>query len=125
MPTHNAERGGEGMRGGRSAVPVGRWWDDKKFARSLGLKGDQQKRMDRVFTQNRDVLQQKYDAFTKEKNNLDSMKRNTSTPENDLFGQIQRTSQARAELEQAYTHMQLQIRGELTQDQLNKLEEKP
>ena len=113
-----------GMRGGsRNNSIAGRWWDNKGMAKTLGLNGDQQKRMDQVFSQNRDTLQQRYDAFVKQKAKLDNLKRSNNASENDLFTEIQRTAQARAELEQAYTHMQLQIRGELTPDQINKLEE--
>lgn len=113
-----------GMRGGsRGNSIAGRWWDNKGMAKTLGLNGDQQKRMDQVFSQNRDTLQQRYDAFVKQQAKLDALKRSNNASENDLFTEIQRTAQARAELEQAYTHMQLQIRGELTPDQINKLEE--
>ncbi|MEK6397968.1 MAG: hypothetical protein V4734_07770 [Terriglobus sp.] len=123
--------GGGGMHGGgirgRSASASsptlsGRWWDNKGFAKSLGLNGDQQKRMDHVFSQNRDMLQQRYDAFVKQQAKLDSLKRNSNASESELFTEIQRTAQARAELEQAYTHMQLQIKSELTPDQVNKLD---
>ncbi|MEZ2347224.1 hypothetical protein [Terriglobus sp. RCC_193] len=122
--------GSGGMRGGSrgnssnsSNSVSGRWWDNKGVAKTLGLNGNQQKRMDQVFSQNRDTLQQRYDAFVKQQSKLDSLKRSNSASESDLFTEIQRTAQARAELEQAYTHMQLQIRGELTPDQVNKLEE--
>lgn len=118
--------GSGGMRGGSRGNGnslSGRWWDNKGTAKSLGLNGDQQKRMDQVFSQNRDTLQQRYDAFVKQQAKLDNLKRSNNASENDLFTEIQRTAQARAELEQAYTHMQLQIRGELTPDQVNKLEE--
>jgi len=119
--------GSGGMRGGgspgNSNNASGRWWDNKGMAKSLGLNSDQQKRMDQVFSQNRDTLQQRYDAFVKQQAKLDNLKRSNNASENDLFTEIQRTAQARAELEQAYTHMQLQIRGELTPDQINKLED--
>ncbi|MEG9433002.1 hypothetical protein [Terriglobus sp. ADX1] len=118
--------GSGGMRGGsrgNSNSVSGRWWDNKGMAKSLGLNSDQQKRMDQVFSQNRDTLQQRYDAFVKQQAKLDNLKRSNNASENDLFTEIQRTAQARAELEQAYTHMQLQIRGEMTPDQINKLDE--
>lgn len=117
--------GGGGMHGGGSSSSTGmsgRWWDNKGMAKSLGLNGDQQKRMDHVFTQNRDTLQQRYDAFVKQQAKLDTLKRNSNASESELFTEIQRTAQARAELEQAYTHMQLQIKGELTPEQASKLE---
>ena len=115
---------GMGSRGPATAT-AGRWWDNKSTARSLGLNGQQQKRMDTVFSRNRDVLQQRYDTFVKAQTKLDAMKRSNAVSENELFSEIQKTSQARAELEQAYTHMQLQIRSELTPEQAAKLEEQP
>lgn len=107
-----------------SLGPTGRWWDDHKFAKSLGLNGDQQKRMDNIFQQNRDTLQQRYDAFTKAQARLDALKQNGNASETALFSEIDRAAQARAELEQAYTHMQLQLRGEMTADQIGKLDER-
>jgi hypothetical protein len=108
-----------------SLGPSGRWWDDKKFAKTLGLHGDQQKRMDGIFQQNRDTLQQRFDAFTKAQARLDALKQNGNASETALFSEIEHTAQARAELEQAYTHMQLQLRGEMTADQIGKLDERP
>lgn len=114
---------GGGMRGGSSASSLsGRWWDNKGMAKSLGLNGDQQKRMDHVFTQNRDTLQQRYDSFVKQQAKLDALKRSNTASESELFTEIQRTATARAELEQAYTHMQLQIKGELTPEQAKTLD---
>jgi len=40
---------GSTMRGGLQLGPPGRWWDDKQFARSLGLDTGQQHRMDDAF----------------------------------------------------------------------------
>ena len=124
--------GGGGSQGGPRAssgtargglVPTGRWWDDKKFAKSLGITGEQQKRMDNIFQQNRDTLQQRYDAFSKAQAKLDALKRTGNASETALFSEIDHTAQARAELEQAYTHMQLQLRGEMTADQISLLDE--
>lgn len=102
---------------------AGRWWDDRDTAKSLGLNTDQRKRMDTVFSQNRDVLQQRYEAFVKAQAKLEAMKHDNSASESALFNEIQHTAQARAELEQAYTHLQLQLRNELTPEQASKLEE--
>ena len=126
MPDPSRSPGGPRISGGGAHVglaPTGRWWDDKKVAKSLGLKSDQQKRMDSIFQQNRDTLQQRYDAFTKAQTKLESLKRSGNVSEPELFSEIERTSQARAELEQAYTHMQLQLRGEMTPDQIGAMEE--
>lgn len=106
-----------------SLGPTGRWWDDRKFAKTLGLNGDQQKKMDSIFQQNRDTLQQRYEAFTKAQAKLDALKQNGNPSESALFSEIDHAAQARAELEQAYTHMQLQLRGEMTSDQIGKLDE--
>ena len=111
------------MRGGLQLGPPGRWWDDKKFAKSLGLNGDQQKRMDSVFGQNRDALVSRDADLQRAESRLEALTRSETPSENALFTEIDHVAQARAELEKVYTHMLLQIRGEMTADQITKLEE--
>lgn len=111
------------MRGGLQLGPPGRWWDDKKFAKSLGLNSDQQKRMDNVFGQNRDVLLSRQDALQHAEGRLESLTHSGKPTESALFAEIDHVTQARADLEKAYTHMLLQLRDEMTPDQIGKLED--
>jgi hypothetical protein len=110
-------------RGGLQLGPPGRWWDDKKFAKTLGLNNDQQKRMDGVFAQNRDSLLSKYDTLQKAETRLEGLTHSDHLDEGALFTEIDHVAQARADLEKANTRMLLQIRNEMTADQIGKLEE--
>lgn len=111
------------MRGGLQLGPPGRWWDDKKFAKTLGLNPDQQKRMDSVFGQNRDMLLSRQDALQRAESRLELLTHTGKPSEGALFSEIDHVTQARADLEKAYTHMLLQLRDEMTPDQIGKLED--
>jgi Spy/CpxP family protein refolding chaperone len=111
------------MRGGLQLGPPGRWWDDQDFASTLHLRADQQTHMDTIFAQNKATLLAHYDSLKDEERQLESMTRGANIDERTLFAHIDRVSQARAELEKANAHMLLQIRHELTPDQLNTLDE--
>ena len=111
------------MRGGLQLGPPGRWWDDKKFAKSLGLNGDQQKRMDAVFGQNRDALVSRYQNVQIAESRLEALTHVTKPSETALFTEIDHVAQARAELEKVMTHYLLQLRDEMTADQIGKLDD--
>ncbi len=100
------------MRGGLQMGPPGRWWDDKSFARTLGLNGE-----------NRDALLSRYESLQKAESKLEALARSKQPSEAALFTEIDHVAQARAELEKANTHMLLQLRDEMTADQIGKLEE--
>ncbi|MGI4853270.1 MAG: hypothetical protein ACRYF4_04375 [Janthinobacterium lividum] len=111
------------MRGGLQLAPPGRWWNDKKFAKSLGLNGDQQRRMDSVFGQNRDALVQRFETLQKAEGRLESLTHSAKPSEAALFGEIDHVAQARADLEKANTHMLLQLRDEMSAEQIGKLDD--
>ena len=111
------------MRGGLQLGPPGRWWDDKKFAHSLGLNGDQQKRMDGVFGQNRDALLSRYESVQKAEARLEALTRNGKPSEAALFAEIDHVAQARADLEKVNTHYLLQLREEMTPEQIDRLDD--
>ncbi len=111
------------LRGGLQLGPPGRWWDDKGFAKSIGLDNRQQKRMDEVFGGNRDVLLKLQKSLQHEESQLEKLTRSRELDENQIFQQIDRVTQARGELEKAYAHMLLQIRKEMTPEQASRLDE--
>ena len=102
-------------------APVGRWWDDARYTNSLGIGVQQQKRMDVVFGSNRDQLQKLYDNLRHEEGQLAKVTK-AAASEADLDAQIDRVSAARTELQKANTHMLLQMRKELSADQVAKLD---
>jgi Spy/CpxP family protein refolding chaperone len=111
------------MPGGLQLGPPGRWWDDKHFAKDLHLQSDQQKKMDAIFVQNRPSLLGTYDALQQEEQRMEALTHAKVLDENALFAQIDRVAQARAALEKANTHLLLQIRAEMTPDQIDRLEQ--
>lgn len=110
-------------RGGLQLGPPGRWWDDKHFAKKLNLRPEQQQHMDSIFEANRPNLAKRLDDLQQEQGRLEAMYRSKTLDENTLYGQIDKVSQARAELGKVYTHYMLQIRGEMDTDQLKKLQD--
>lgn len=121
-PVGNAETTST-MRGGLQLGPPGRWWDDKKFAKSLGLDNNQQHRMDDVFNSSKPGLVKLYRSLQKEESQLEKLTRARSPEETQIFAQIDRVTQARGELEKASAHMLLSIRKEMTDEQVARLDD--
>ena len=121
-PGGGSDRGGTANRGALQRGPAGRWWDDTQYARSVGLTGDQQRRMDGVFSENRSTLIANLDNLRKAEARLSALSTTDHPSESALNTEIQSVAQARADLEKANTHLLLQLRNEMTQAQLNKLE---
>jgi Spy/CpxP family protein refolding chaperone len=110
-------------RGGLKLGPPGRWWDNKTVAKHVGVDANQQRRMDDIFTANRDTLMNLYKNLQHEESQLEKITRAKGLDENQIFQQIDRVTQARGELEKANAHYLLQIRKELTPDQSARLDE--
>ena len=106
------------MRGGLQLGPPGRWWDDPQFAGELRLSVEQQGRMDAIFARSKADLFARYSALRDEEQQLGSQTGGSKIDEAVLFAHIDRVSKARAELEKANAHMLLQLRQELTPDQV-------
>jgi len=109
--------------GGLRLGPPGRWWDNERFSNTLGINGDQKKRMDAVFEQHRDELVSKYKNLQKAQSSLEKLTKSDHPDQGALFGEIDHVAQARADLEKANTSMLLGIRGEMTPEQINKLDD--
>ena len=110
------------LPGGLQLGPPGRWWDDAQFAGELHLRAEQQTRMDGIFARSKADLFARYSALRDEEHQLASLTRGTRIDEAVLFAHIDRVSKARAELEKANAHMLLQLRQELTPDQVTTLD---
>ena len=109
--------------GGLQVGPPGRWWDDKHFAKQLKLSEDQQRHMDAIFEQNRPTLLKRDEGLQQEEQRMEELTHAKTLDEGALFAQIDRIEQARADLGKATLHYQVQIRNELDQDQISKLED--
>jgi Spy/CpxP family protein refolding chaperone len=102
--------------------PPGRWWDDRGFAKSVGLRKDQQKKMDQVFNANRTAILDSYNTLKKEQTQLDALSKQPKLDEARIFASIDAVAQARAALAKANAHMLLQVRQELDPDQVERVE---
>jgi len=108
--------------------PTGRWWDDRNFALSIGLKKDQQRKMDAIFNQSKPKLLDGYKNWQIEQSKLEALMNLPQPDKQRLFAQIDAVNQARAALEKVTTQMLLQIRQQMEPDQiarLDKLRDKP
>ena len=108
--------------------PAGRWWDDRNFAMSIGLKKDQQRKMDAIFNKNKPALLDGYKSWQIEQSKLEALMNVPQPDKARLFAQIDAVNQARAALEKVNTQMLLQIRQQMQPDQvarLDKLRDKP
>ena len=124
-PSRPAAGGGppESRTSGLQLAPSGRWWDDSSIAKGLRLDSRQQHRMDDLFGANRDTLFKLYKSLQQEESALARAIRVRDLDEGQIFQQIDRVTGARAELAKAEVHMSLQMRKELTPEQLAKLDE--
>lgn len=111
------------LEAGLQLGPPGRWWNDKQFARSIGLDSKQQHRLDEVFDANKGTLLTLYKKLKSEESDLEKTTRARVLDEGQIDQQIDRVVQARGALEKANAHMLLQIRSEMTPEQLARLEE--
>ena len=123
LPSASVQQGGATMRGGVQLGPPSRWWDDKHYAKTLHLRPDQKKRMDGLFDENRANLVNRYAALQLEEQKMETLSHAQTLDEAALFAQIDRVSQARADLEKATTHLMLQVRKEMDADQIVRLED--
>lgn len=118
-------------RKGRSATaphnalqfgPVGRWWDDKHVMQSIGLRREQQKRMDAIFDANKPAILDSYKIFLNAQTNLTAVNKDPKANKDQVFAAIDAVNQARSSLQKATSAMLLQIRKEMDTDQIDKLE---
>ena len=111
------------VRGAASQLgPPGRWWDDKGFAKTLGLSRDQQKKMDTIFNANKAPILESYKALQKEEAALQKLTREKKLDEARIFAGIDAVAQSRAALDKAYSHVQLLVRQEMDTEQNARME---
>jgi Spy/CpxP family protein refolding chaperone len=111
------------MRGGLQLGPPGRWWDDPPFAQDLGLSAAQASRMDEIFQANRSTLLGLYRSLQREQATLERLTTGIRLHEQEIFRQIDQVTRASAALEKANAHMLLQIREQMTDEQIERLDQ--
>jgi hypothetical protein len=89
---------------------------------AIGLRREQQKRMDAIFDANKPAIIDSYKGFLKAQSNLATTNKDPQASKDTLFAAIDAVNQARASLQKATSAMLLQIRKEMDPDQVSKLE---
>jgi hypothetical protein len=115
MPARNALQFG----------PVGRWWDNRSVVQQVGLSRDQQRRMDSIFRASKPEILSNYNAFLKAQSNLQSVNKDPNTDKAKVFAAIDAVNQARTALQKTTSAMLLQIRDQMSPEQIEKLQNLP
>jgi hypothetical protein len=89
---------------------------------SIGLRREQQKRMDAIFDAHKPAILDTYKGFLKAQSTLNSVNKDPQADKDRVFAAIDAVNQARSSLQKATSAMLLQIRKEMDPDQVNKLE---
>lgn len=103
--------------------PVGRWWDNHTVIQAIGLRREQQKRMDAIFDTNKPAILDSYKVFLSAQANLTACNKDPHADKDRVFAAIDAVNQARSALQKATSAMLLQIRKEMDSDQVDKLEQ--
>ena len=80
--------------------------------------------MDSIFDENKGTLFNLYNALRAQENGLESLSSGVHLDEGKIFLQIDEVAKARAALEKANAHMLLQIRNQMTDEQVERLDER-
>jgi Spy/CpxP family protein refolding chaperone len=128
-PRGQGQRGpGQGGPGGRPGnpsanmeMPPGRWWNDATIAQTVGLSAAQIKKMDETFNGARDHLIDLDAAVRKAEGGLQPLLESDPIDRARIMAQVEKLTQAKAELEKSNAQMLLDIRLQLTHDQWTKL----
>ena len=101
------------------ATPVlaqrGKWWQDERFRRDLGLTADQSTRLEEIFQKTQPTLRQKMQALDQAEDQFDRLVEKGDDASVLQF--METVEAARAELNKTRTMMLLRMRRSLTTDQ--------
>lgn len=115
-----AQAGAQG--GGVQFGPVGRWWDDKSVMTAVGLSAEQKRRMDVIFNQNKPAIVASYQNLLKEQARLSALTKSTQADQTSTFAAIDAVNQARASLQKTVAQVYMQIRQQMSSEQIQKLQ---
>jgi hypothetical protein len=79
--------------------------------------------MDAIFAENKGTLLSRFHSLEAEEAGLERLTTGTHLDEGQIFRQIDKVTEARAALEKANVHMLLGIRKQMTDEQVEKLDE--
>jgi Spy/CpxP family protein refolding chaperone len=103
--------------------PPGRWWDNPSVTSSIGLRSQQQQKMDSIFDRHHTAIENSYKTFLAQQARLDKLSKQSNVDSAALFPTIDAVNQARAELQKATSEMLLEIRSQMDPAQITRLEQ--
>jgi Spy/CpxP family protein refolding chaperone len=102
-----------------SAAPVfaqrGKWWQDERFGRELGLTPEQSTRLEEIFQKTQPTLRQRMQALDQAEKEFDRLVE--TGDDASVLDYVEIVETARAELNKTRTMMLLRMRRSLTADQ--------
>ncbi len=113
------------QRNGLHFGPVGRWWDDKSVVLQIGLRKEQQKKMDSIFNAHKPAILANYKAYLKAQTQMSAVTKDANADKSTVFAAIDAVNSARGDLQKTTSDMLLQIRHQMDSDQITKLEKLP
>jgi len=93
----------------------GKWWQDERFRRELGLTAEQSVRLEEIFQKTQPTLRQRMQDLDKSEDELDSLVE--TGDDSSVMAHVGVVEGARAELNKTRTLMLLRMRRSLTADQ--------
>ena len=116
------QMGGMGPRRGPPAGrPMGAWWRNSEVVKQLGLSDAQARQVEQIFQEHRSQLMSLHAALSQEEARLQPLIAAEHPDNAQVFAQIDKVAQARADVEKANSRMLFAFRGVLTAEQWQKL----
>jgi Spy/CpxP family protein refolding chaperone len=93
----------------------GKWWQDERFRREIGLTDEQSTRLEAIFQKHQPTLRERMQALNQAQDQLDRLIE--TGDEASVLNYVNTVEAARAELNKTRTMMLLRMRRALTPDQ--------
>lgn len=122
MPSSSKTSATASAGGGVQFGPVGRWWDDKSVVSTVGLSVTQKQKMDTIFNANKPAILSAYKNFLAEQTKLNALSKDPNADQSKVFATIDAMNQARSELQKTTAKMYMEIRQQMTAEQIEKIE---
>lgn len=106
---------------GQQGLPRGKWWKRPDVVRQLSISGDQQTRLDQIFTRHANVLIDAKAELEKSTLALRSVLDQTELDRKEIQSAAARVNQARSRIFEQELMMLVDMRGILTLEQWNRV----
>ena len=110
-------------RGPPAGRPLGAWWRNSEIVKQLGLSDAEARQVEQIFQDHRAQLLNLHTALSQDEAQLQPLVAAERPNDAQVFTQIDKVAEARAELEKANGRMLFAIRRVLTAEQWRKLDQ--